>query len=112
MKKIRRLKVDAPPDQPPDRTTMKMRDLVRWNPSSNPMKYVQMYSMHSNIPQAKLIMSPFSEVSGTHFAFLFIENQSFSFTGSKRMQNLSHEGGFLYKCVSSYNKKILTLISI
>ncbi|XP_052229354.1 uncharacterized protein LOC127843667 isoform X2 [Dreissena polymorpha] len=38
-KKVRRVMVDAPVDQPPDRTSMRMKDLIHWNPSSNPMKH-------------------------------------------------------------------------
>ncbi|XP_045175419.2 transcription factor TFIIIB component B'' homolog [Mercenaria mercenaria] len=38
VKRQKKPKVDAPTDKPPDRTTMKMKDLIRWNPSSNPMK--------------------------------------------------------------------------
>ncbi|KAL4224691.1 Transcription factor TFIIIB component B [Mactra antiquata] len=38
VKRQKRPIIDAPTDQPPDRSTMKMRDLIRWNPSSNPMK--------------------------------------------------------------------------
>lgn len=39
VKRQRRPKVNAPTDQPPDRTTMKIRDMIRWNPSNNPMKH-------------------------------------------------------------------------
>ncbi|XP_074641853.1 uncharacterized protein LOC141899443 [Tubulanus polymorphus] len=34
-----RYKVSFDPENPPDRTKMTMRDLIHWNPSSNPMKY-------------------------------------------------------------------------
>ncbi|XP_052802549.1 uncharacterized protein LOC128232831 isoform X2 [Mya arenaria] len=38
VKRVKKPKLEIPVDQPPDRTKVKMRDLIHWNPSSNPMK--------------------------------------------------------------------------
>ncbi|KAL3842192.1 hypothetical protein ACJMK2_020234 [Sinanodonta woodiana] len=37
-KKKKQPVIVAPTDQPPDRTKMRMKDMIYWNPSSNPMK--------------------------------------------------------------------------